>query len=370
MNRVTLSKMALLAACGAWARADAEWNEHSMYEAEGNAIDKPFAEYVRTGGQAYAFTAVDNDKLVAIWRATLNWLRTNYRVGMRSQVVFAYDARADKGREIEPSFDAPDRFYAIAEWRARHGIAEHEVCGSADLVYMGIDDGGPFVAVDDLKVRLGPEVKDATEQLSGLALAACRAYGIDRARIRTLVASERDVTPIEAWLDEWDLADFAGKVNERLARVEESEPAPGEWCTDRYCPHIAACSAKQQDVSSVEALIPVDAIVRRRGDMPLTLAIQSPDHAADIFARAKAVERVAEMLKKAVEKYIGDGVTLSDGDVLKPTFRRMPRVNNAKVEQLARDKGATDEEISLCITVALEGAGIRITKAAKKGKAA
>jgi hypothetical protein len=370
MNRVTLSKMALLAECGAWARADAEWHEHSMYEAEGNAIDKPFAEYIRTGGNAFAFTAVDDDKLVAIWRATLDWLRANYRVGMRAQVVFAYDARTGKGREIEPAFDAPERFYAIAEWRARHGIAEHEVCGSADLVYMGVDDGGAFVAVDDLKVRLGPEVKDATAQLSGLALAACRAYGVDRARIRTLEASERGITPIEQWLDDWDLSEFAGVMSERLAGVETAQPNPGEWCTDRYCPHIASCSAKQQDIAIAETLVPVDALVRRRSDMPLTLTIQSPDHAADILARAKAIERVAKMAKDAVEKYIGDGVTLSDGDTLKPTFRRVPRVNNAKVEQLARDKGATDEELALCITVTLEGAGIRIIKAAKKGRAA
>lgn len=372
MNRVTLSKMALLAECGAWARADAEWNEHSMYEAAGNAIDKPFAEYIRTGGNGYAFTAIDDTKLVAIWRATLDWLRANYRAGMRSQVVFAYDARADKGREIEPSFDAPDRFYAVPEWRARHGIAEHEVCGAADLVCMGIDDAGAFVAVDDLKVRLGPEVKDATAQLSGLALAACRAYGVERARIRTLIADERAVTEVVQWLDEWDLSALAEEVAHRLEYIEFSEPNPGAWCTERYCPHIAACAAKQQDVAIAETLVPVDALVRRRVDMPLTLTIQSPDHAADILARARAVERVADMLKSAVSTYIGEGVTLSDGDRLAPTFRTVSRMQTARLEQLARDKGATDEEIAMCVVSGREGAGIKVIrdKAAKKGRAA
>lgn len=370
MNRVTLSKLALLSACGAWARAEATWTEHSMYEKIGNAIDEPFADFVRTGGHADTFAAHDDPKAVQIWRATRAWLVANYRVGMRAQVVFAYDAETDRGREITPRVDAPARFYAQAAWRESHGIKPEEICGSADLVCMGIDDMGAFVAVDDLKVRLGPEVKDATAQLSGLALAACRAYGVERARIRTLVADERTVTPITQWLDEWDLTAFAEEVRASLSRVEGSEPVAGPWCTERYCPHIADCSAKKQDLAIAETLVPVDALVKRRADMPLTLTIQSPDHAADILARASAVERVAKMLKAAVETYIGDGVTLGNGDILKPTFRRMPRVNNAKVEQLARDKGATDEDIALCITVALEGAGIRVIKAAKKGRAA
>lgn len=385
VNRVTFSKVALLLGCGAWLREGAVWTEHSMYEKEGNAIDAPFSAFVQSGGKVDAFAHAADPKLAQIWQATKEWLVANYRVGMRAQVVFAYDVEKDIGWEVVPLPDAPARFYADPEWREKHGIQPHEVCGAADLVFMGRDEQGDFVAVDDLKVKLGAEVKDATHQLGGLALAACRAYGLDRARIRTLIADERRVFEATVWLDEFDHLDAREDMARALARVDESEPTPGPWCTERYCPHIADCSAKQQDVTAAEQLVPVDALVKRRVDMPLTLTIASPDHAADVLARARAVERVAKMLKSAVGGYVDEymathidgngkpqGVPLSDGSTLQPTFRNMPRVNHAKIEQLAKDYGATDEDIASCVNVVREGAGLKVVAAAKakRGRAA
>lgn len=385
VNRVTFSKIALLLGCGSWLREDAVWTEHVMYEKEGNAIDAPFSAFIQSGGKLDTFAHRDDPKLAQIWRGTKDWLVANYRVGMRTQVVFSYDVQKDVGREITPLPNAPSRFYADPEWRAKHGIQPHEVCGAADLVFMGIDAEGPFVAVDDLKVKLGAEVKDATHQLAGLALAACRAYGLERARIRTLIADERHVFEAVQWLDEFDHLSAAEDIAVALARVDESSPEPGPWCTERYCPHIADCSAKRADVALAEKLIPVDALVKRRVDLPLTLTIASPDHAADVLVRARAVERVAKMLKSAVEGYVTEymathvdergrpqGVPLLDGSTLEPTFRNMPRVNHAKIEQLAKDHGATDEEIAMCVNVVREGAGLKVVanKPAKRGRAA
>jgi len=374
VTRVTLSKLALLFHCGAWARTHAQWHDPtSEYAALGNEIDAPFANYIRTGGKNPGPAIFDDPRAQAMWRVARAWLDDNYVVGMRAQAVYAYDAEADKGREITPLPDAPPRFYALPEWRAKHGIADHEVCGSADLVCMGLDDDGAFVAIDDLKVRVGVDVKDATSQLSGLALAACRAYGVDRARIRTIIVDESRVSTIVQWLDEWSLVAVAEEIRTSLESIHDAQPAPGEWCADRYCPHLPFCLAKQQDIAEAEALVPADALVRRRGNLPLTLTIQSPDHAADILARVRAAEKVLGMLKGAVGEYVGEeGRTLSDGSRLEHTYRTVSRVSSKAVEQLAREAGATDEQLALCVTTAREGAGIKVVAAAKakRGRAA
>lgn len=369
MNRATMSKLELLASCGAWAREDAEWTEHSMYEQEGNAIDAPFAEYIRSGGKIDAFTRTDDASLAQMWRHAKVWLTEHFVVGMRAQVVFAYDPILDAGREVAPLPDAPTRFYAIPEERKRHGIHDHELCGAVDIVAMGVDDNGGFVSVDDLKVRLGPEVKDATSQLAGLALAACRAYGCERARVRTLVVSEYGFKEIPIWIDGWALDAVAGEIRRAIDRVPEAQPNPGPWCTERYCPHLAHCPAQVRDVESAERLVPVDALVKRRADLPLALTFHSPDHAADVLARARAIERIADMLKKAAADYIGEGKPLSSGEWIAPTFRNVTRMNSGALEALARELGATDEQLALCAKSAREGAGIRV-QGAKKGRAA
>ena len=86
---------------------------------------------------------------------------------------------------------------------------------------------------------------------------------------------------------------------------------------------------------------------------------------------------VRPMLSKAMKQvdaamaaYVKDGpVTTSTGDEVYQATRRMPRLNMGALEQLARDKGATDEEIASCFRTSVEPNGVRVS-AAKRGRAA
>jgi hypothetical protein len=357
--RVTASRLALLSECQFFARAEVPWADRDSDDAAtGRAVHGMIDHYLSTG----ELPTTEDARAAAYFAAAKVWIDANRRVGMSTEVAFAYEPSTGIGREL-PKKDG-HRDYS--------DVGPTEIAGTADLVSMGIDGQGAFVAVDDWKVSIGPDVLDASAQLGGLALFAARAYGVDRARVRTLKITEAGVEPIEAWLDEWDLEEIAGAISERITRIESSEPTPGPHCSERWCPALAACPATQKDLASAEQLVPVDALVRRRVDMPLTIDIKSPDHAADVLARVRAASKALDLLKSAVTDYVGEGVTLSDGDRLAPTFRTVSRLSSAKLEQLARDNGATDEDIALCFTSAREGAGIKVIKdkTQKRGRAA
>lgn len=359
MIRVTASKLALLDECRYFARPEVEWADRDSDDAStGREVHRMLDELLH-----HAVVVASSDtRALSYFAAASAWLERNRRTGMRPEVAFAYDPATGAARELQDA--SGHRDYS--------SVGENEIAGTADIVCMGIDGEGNFVAVDDWKVSIGPDVLDATAQLSGLALFAARAYGVERARIRTLKITERGVEPIEQWLDEWDLSGVADAIREGVEQIGTSEPEPGLHCAERWCPALAGCPATKRDLATVETLVPVDALVRKRVDMPLTLTIASPDHAADIKARVRAARKALDLLDSAVSEYVGEGVTLSDGDQLAPTYRTVTRVNHARIEQLAREKGATDEDIALCCVSSREGAGLRIikNKAQKRGRAA
>lgn len=360
MIRVTASKLALLAECQFFARPDQPWSDRDSDDAAtGREVHRMIDEYMR-GAQ----TPTSSDERAKVYFASARrWIDEHRRVGMRPEVAFAYEPSTELARELAPK----------TEHRDYSDVRDTEMAGTADVVSMGIDDEGAFVAVDDWKVSIGPDVHDATAQLSGLALFAARAYGVNRARIRTLRVTESGVDDSAVlWLDEWSLVDVAGSIQSALARIESAEPAPGPHCTERWCPAIVSCPATVRDLATVETLVPVEALVRRRTDMPITVNFASPDHAADVKARVRAARKALDIIDAAIADYVGEGITLSDGDQFAPTYRTVTRMNHARLEQLARDKGATDEDIALCCVASREGAGLKVikNKAQKRGRAA
>jgi hypothetical protein len=359
ITRVTMSKLELLSQCQYWARQGIEWNEISGDDAAlGTEVDDLFSSYVNTGKYSYAGTS---PRTLLIFGQLKRWYDEHGLVGMRSQVVFGYRPDIDMGREIEALCGSPSRFYTLPEYRDNIGITDDEICGAADLVCFGEDLDGPFVDLADLKVRVGIDVKDATSQLSGLALAAARSYGIERARIRTLVADESRVEEREIWLDAFSLDAIAEQIKARVAGIEASEPQDGEHCSERYCSAILVCPKTAATIVQAEALIPAESLVRRLSG--LTLHIATADQCADILVKKRILDAVGKSLGAAVEAFVGDEEhRLEDGSTLMKTYRNMPRTPAGAFEALARKLGATDEDIALCVTVVRENAGIKVVK--------
>jgi hypothetical protein len=76
-------------------------------------------------------------------------------------------------------------------------------------------------------------------------------------------------------------------------------------------------------------------------------------------------------VKKALKAYVPkEGLVLEDGSLFVEGERRMPRTDHEKMAQLAISLGATPEQIESCSYVAIESAGLKLKKPAKRRKAA
>lgn len=354
MIRASLSYTALLGACSYWAAPDAEWgpNDGNAETEGGNLVHAALASMVDTGA---ATLATDDAGLIARFNHGCAWMRANIDDRASAEVPFAYDVVADTGRVL-PSDGHRDYSQRTAT----------EVPGTADLFAMGEDEGGPFVWVADWKCVFGGHKKSARAQLEALALAAARARGVDRARCVTLYL---DGTGVDDWTErfELDAFDFV-RIGATLGRALPpfTTPTPGDHCTERYCPALAACPATQ---AGLVPLLPATALVRPT-PFRYVPAIESPDHLAWMLAARPVLRKALEQVDSAIDGYVKDGpVETTDGRTIKATFRTMPRMNTKALEQLARDKGATDEDVNGCIRASVEGNGVRIS-GGKKGKAA
>jgi len=77
-----------------------------------------------------------------------------------------------------------------------------------------------------------------------------------------------------------------------------------------------------------------------------------------------------DQVDAAVEAFVAAGpVRTSDGREIKKTMRSMSRLNQGALIELAKAKGATDEELASCYRTAMEGNGVRIS-GGKKGRGA
>lgn len=363
--RASASATELLTRCQYWAREGVAWADDggNAYTAGGNVVDAyvngAIGAPLRHPIPPPLPEGLSDEDRVACEHAR-EWLRWNARIGMRAQVAYAYDPTTDTAREL-PAGEFRDY--------ERNGAEPHEFCGTVDIVCMGEDLDGPFVEVTDIKREYG-DSKDHLQQLRSLALAAARTYRVERARIRVVRIRESGVDDRDDhWLDGFDLDFHAGELRRLLASVEGSEPAPGAHCTERYCKALAACPENARDVESVERLIQPEALVRKE-ERPLSLTVESPDHAAWMLHRVRTIEKMCEHVRAAVTQYVGEGQRLADGSELRPTFRTVARVDNKAIELLARRYGATDEDIAACVRASRENSGLRVLKGEKKGRAA
>lgn len=358
--RPTASGAALLHACAYSFRDDVQLPPSpTSAEAKRGTIFGMLAEQKVNGGLPVALSEKlatlgeeEGRKLVAMWGHGSAWLDAHMRPGWGAERAFVYDPERDEAREI-PRIEHRD--YSAAK-------PSEIVAGTADLVWID----GDAVCVADWKTASdgAPDV-DAREQLEWLALMACRTWGYDAARIVTLKVTEHGIEALEGEvLDLFGLAAVAERIAADVARIPSAEPVPGPHCTGRYCRAVSVCPATTQAMTQ---LVPDTALVRK--EWRYQPIIDSPDHLAYMLEIRPLIRKACEQVDAAIEAYVASGpVMTSDGRTIKQTFRTMSRMNQKDLITLAKQKGATDEEISVCIHAANEGNGVRISGGANKSR--
>lgn len=337
--RPSASKAGLLADCTWWARKGATWDSSTSLSAYlGIRFHACIDEYIKTGAMPSFDAGEDADIEQKLQHATA-WVdaKTSRLSGatIESEVAFAWD----------PVLDSTTRITSVGRDYTGH---DNELCGTADVFILH----GRSAYIGDWKTGDG---STAGPQLEALAMMASRAYDLDEVTVEALEVDDvMGITPrcVER-LYAWEFAVTARGLREALSRVETSLPTPGAHCTRRYCPALATCPATRAVLTQIT---PHENAVHSWG-----LSIESPDHAAWLYERARAVSRAADDVTRAVRAYLPpDGAELSDGSRLVAATRHVVRTDHAAVRALALRHGATDAELVECTRAVVESAGIRV----------
>jgi hypothetical protein len=237
--------------------------------------------------------------------------------GGKLEVAFAYDPSTDTARILG---------YNIGRAYKEHGAQPHEVCGTADLV--GTADG--TVIVIDWKSGFGFVPK---WQLRFLALAACRALGLSRAKVCNWFLREdgtirEDKDSVDEF-DAFDLDQIAAEVRATLSRLRISyeldadhpSVTGGAWC--QYCDCKPHCDLQT-------------GLAKRALGMDLSEAF-TPERAMEAALIASMVKEWAESVEAGLREYakttpFPDG----KGNIVKEVERSTTKIVAAKAQPVLR----------------------------------
>jgi len=294
------SKYGLARCCLYWARADvpdlprvenpdakAGTNRHRALEALVNDTD----------GTASALW------LASLWGCTVEeWPQVEANIMAwlpkgAPEVALYYHPATDTAR----SSDARDRAYQCEPG---------EVPMTVDLLRH--QDGSPIEVWDYKTGRQdGLEPAASNAQLAICCLAAARMTGAAAARGVLAVVADDGTARLDAVeLDSLDLDAIAYEVRGLLERIPTSEPAPGPWCSDKWCPARAVCPATRAAMVAT----PME---------PMSIVVDSADACARIHTQIGLAEEFLETVKRARNEWLQNnpaGCELADGSVLQWTI--------------------------------------------------
>ncbi len=222
------------------------------------------------------------------------------------EVTLCYDPETDTGRELGRDLG-----------RDYSGARPTEYVGTLDVIGLTPD----AAVVYDFKSGHG-SVTSAAEnmQLRVGALAACRAYGRDKAIVGIVYLRDEEPVFDVAELDSLEIEITAAQLR-RLTRKLSSEqpPTEGEWC--RYCPAIAHCPPKVS-------------LLRAACGEPESLSFAiTPENAAKAYAAWKRADDVLGSLKKALVAFAeSTPIDLGGGKVYGPKASTSEKLDPLVVE--------------------------------------
>lgn len=261
-------------------------------EAEGGTSRHSFLELIANGATREAALAEVPEEHRAICEALpLDELPTD----LAAEVAFGLDLADGRAWEIGRSIG-----------REYGEVPVFAICGTADAVGVGDD----AVIVIDYKGPGNRTPARRSVQLRFLALAACRAYGKERALVmRIRLGDDGAVYRDSHSYDLLDLDGFELELRERLVAAKRTEIAEGPWC--QYCPAMAHCPAK--------ALLAVQVAEGRILDEPVAHLPLTPTRAGLVYERMKAAKAFLAHLERAVMACLDEAgeLPLSNGRVLR-----------------------------------------------------
>lgn len=205
----------------------------------------------------------------------------------RVEVKVAYDVSTRTGRIIG---EGSGRDYGTP--------GPFEIVGSFDV---GGVDGDRVVIVDWKTGFADVEPAATNSQLWFYALAACRAFGLDKAVIR-IVYTNQGGRCDEHEIDALDLAEFAGRLealHTRIAALQAArkrgeilETREGSWC--KHCASKPYCPSKN-------ALL---VQVAEHGLAVIGDAEMTPQRAAGAYEQIVRVEQLVKEARKRLETYV------------------------------------------------------------------
>jgi tetrahydromethanopterin S-methyltransferase subunit G len=288
---------------------------------------------------------------------------------IEAEAAFAIDVVARTARRLGHNIG---RDYAGAASRLGQPLGESEVPGSADIVGRSRRTGR--LTVIDTKSGyqdVTPPGDNGQGRFFAAALHLLTGEDVDF-RIAKLKPTGR-VWNDEATFTAWDVDVFLDELEEALGRARAMRRAlpvapsvhEGDWCG--YCPALDTCPAKTALARTMlETLAPLDVegAIKAMSDEDAGRAyVLAHDRAAPI------VDRVIEALKARAK---ASPFPLPDGKILRAAPYTKENLNQGALLALAKNMGATDEQIERCYSTA-QVAPVRPCappKAAKKGRAA
>jgi hypothetical protein len=257
-----------------------------------------------------------------------------------AEVSLAWKMSTDTGRELGRNLQ---RDYPETD--------EDEWIGTADVIGLTAD----AVHVLDFKAGHGAVAEPRRNwQLALLALAACRAYGLPRARVGLVWLRDDGPRFQMADLDELDLGIVASKLRKAPAKwVQGAEPVQGPHCD--YCNSFDFCPAKQ-------------AIFRAAVEIPEI----TDENAALVYLRADAVAKVLGRVRAALAVRAKDRpIQLPDGRVYGPVVTERESVDPLVTQAvLTRLHGPEVAQAALKLESSKAGIERAIGAVAPRGKKA
>lgn len=348
-----------------WAKAEAEPARR------GNVVHAFLALVPRVGREAaLAAIATDEDRATCAV-IDLDRLPIVDAAGFAAEVALAYDVELTTAREIGRDIG-----------RAYGPLGPHEVPLTLDVLGLGAD--GQSVFVGDYKTGRG-HVTPAREnrQLRLGALAACRAYGRERAEVALVHVVDDHVFFDRATLDIFDLDAHADDLRITAAAVlaARQEVATGrtpdvvEGAHCRYCPAFKGCPAKTSLLRNI-----TERPSEWRGQVSAAL-VESEDEALDL-ERARQAYMLWRRAKEVVDR-AGDqlhayafevgGIPLDDGRVFGPvrtareyvdgaiTRKVLTELHGADIAERAVTYESTKSAIRDALRVVASTSGAKIT---------
>lgn len=277
-------------------------SESSPAAAFGSAFHACAAFRITNGGtciteaaSGWKLTNEQYDRLVTMFAGWAAWWDDMaYAAPVSTEQAFAYNVDDDSCRLVDLA--APRDYSKFGS----------EFFGTADLVMRGV---GPLT-VTDWKTGDPANVERClvNRQMRFLALCASRAYSVDNVVASiAFVDEDGSVTVDSNTFDVLDLANIAAEMRELQARLRGPiAPNPGQHC--KWCPALSVCPSTQKAIEQVAPPEPP-------AEYKVSVAIESPDHAAWLRHRLGVILEAASAVDAALKRYADDngGIALANG---------------------------------------------------------